>query len=670
MMRDAAIRRMDELVRIIQHHNDLYYVQDAPAIADAEWDALLRELQALEAEFPDLARPDSPTQRVGAAPATDFAKVRHDPPMMSLDNAFGAEELRDFDRRARGLAETDDLEYVGELKIDGLSISLRYENGLFVQGATRGDGAEGEDVTQNLKTIDSIPLRLSGDRVPPLLVVRGEVYMPRASFDRMNAALLAEGKEPKANPRNAAAGSVRVKDPRVTRSRKLDTFIYTLVTVPDFIHTHWDSLEYLQELGFKVNPERRRLGTVDAVVAWTETWRQQRFELPYDIDGLVVKVNNLDLRARLGVTARFPRWAVAFKYPAEQAETVVEDITVEVGRTGAVTPSADLRPVRVAGTVVRRATLHNEDQIRQLDVRIGDTVIIEKAGEIIPKVVRVVTERRPPDTEPWQMPAHCPQCGTPLVRSEGEAATRCPNIACPAQQFRAILHFASRDAMNIEGLGEQWIAQFLEEGLIRDVADIYLLPQQRAKLLQLERMGEKLADNLLESIERTRQHPLHRLLFALGIRNVGEKGARDLARHFGHLHALMQAGPEELTAVSGVGPVMAESVIAYFQAERNQDLVRRLRAAGLNTTEPVDEAPAGARPLEGQTVVVTGTLPSWGRKEAEDLIERLGGKAAGSVSKKTSFVLAGEAAGSKLDKARSLGVPVLNEEEFREKFSL
>lgn len=670
MTRSEAIRRIDELVRTIEHHNYLYYVEDAPAITDAEFDALMRELQALEAAFPDLVRPDSPTRRVGGRPAADFAKVRHDPPMLSLDNAFGADELREFDRRARGLVGADVLEYVCELKIDGLSISLRYEDGVFVQGATRGDGAEGEDVTRNLRTIGSIPLRLRGARVPPLLVARGEVYMPKASFDRMNAALLAEGKEPKANPRNAAAGSVRVKDPQITRARHLDTFIYTLVTVPEFITTHWESLEYLQELGFKVNPERRLVRGIDEVIAWTEEWREKRFHLPYEIDGLVIKVNSLALREQMGFTARFPRWATAFKYPAEQAETVVERITVEIGRTGAATPSADLRPVRVAGTVVRRATLHNEDQVRALDVRVGDTVVIEKAGEIIPKVVRVVREKRPPGTEPWQMPERCPECGTPLVRAGGEAVTRCPNMACPAQQFRAILHFASRDAMNIEGLGEQWIAQLLDEGLIRDAADIYRLPQKRAELLQLERMGEKLADNLIESIERTKQNPLHRLIFALGIRNVGEKGARDLAKHFGSMDALMRAGVDDLTAISGVGPVMAESVVAYFAEERNRDLIRRLREAGVNMEQPPEAAPAGARPLAGQTVVVTGTLQAWGRKEIEALIERLGGKAAGSVSKKTSFVLAGEAAGSKLEKARELGIPVLSEAEFRERYGV
>lgn len=675
--RAAAAGRVAALSELLHYHNHRYHVLDDPVITDAEYDALMRELRELERAYPDLARPDSPTQRVGGPPLADFPKVQHDPPMMSLDNAMSEDELRDFDRRARSLAAGEDgdapLEYVVELKIDGFSISLQYDGAVFVQGATRGDGVEGEDVTEQLKTVNSLPLRLTpvDGRVPDRAVVRGEIYMPTRSFDALNAAQAAAGKKLFANPRNAAAGSVRVKDPRVTASRRLDSFFYTLVEAAGFSpRTHWDSLELLAALGFKVNPHRYLCRGIGEVVAVTAEWERRRFDLPYDIDGLVVKVNDLELRRRMGFTSKAPRWAIAFKYPAEQRETRVLDITVDVGRTGAVTPTAELEPVKLAGTIVRRATLHNEDQVRAKDVRVGDIVVVQKAGEIIPEVVRVVHERRPqPEPPPWRMPEACPFCGTPLVRTEGEVAHRCPHIACPAQTFRAILHFASRDAMNIEGLGEALIGTLLDEGLIRDAADIYELRHRREQLVELERMGEKSVDNLLAAIENTRAHPLHRLIYALGIRNVGERAARLLAEEFGTLDALAAAAPDEITAIPGIGPTIAESIARFFAEDRNRELVERLRAGGLNFMQPRAERPAGAQPLAGMTVVVTGTL-SWGRKEIEELIQALGGKPAGSVSKKTSFVLAGENAGSKLDKARELGVEVLDESAFRARFGI
>lgn len=677
MSREEAARRIDELVQLIEYHNYRYHVLDDPEISDAEFDQLMRELQALEAAYPDLRRPDSPTQRVGGPPLPDFPKVRHDPPMLSLDNAFGTDELRDFDRRVRSLVADRigdaPLEYVCELKIDGFSISLRYENGIFVQGATRGDGYEGEDVTENLKTVGSIPLRLRpvDGRVPSVLEVRGEVYMPIKAFEALNERQQLEGKKLFANPRNAAAGSVRVKDPKVTASRKLDSFIYHLVRADGLppVRTHWESLELLAALGFKVNPHRRLCRGIEEVIAWTAEWQEKRWELPYEIDGLVVKVNDLALREVMGFTSRAPRWAVAYKFPPEERETRVVAITVEVGRTGKVTPTAELEPVRLAGTVVRRATLHNEDYIRAKDVRIGDVVVVRKAGEIIPEVVRVVKEKRQGDLPVWTMPETCPVCGTPLVRPEGEADYRCPNIACPAQTFRQILHFASRDAMNIEGLGEALVQALLDEGLIRDAADLYTL--RKEQLVQLERMGPKSAENLLNAIERSKQNPLHRLIFALGIRNVGERAARVLAERFGSIDALARATEEELTAIEGIGPTIAQNVVAYFQSPRNQELLAKLRAAGVRMAEePKPQEAEGPKPLAGMTVVVTGTLQSWSRKEIEELIERLGGRAAGSVSRKTSFVLVGESPGSKLEKARELGVPILTEQEFKERFGL
>lgn len=670
MTPEEAERRIAELAEQIRHHEYLYYVLDSPAISDYEFDQLMRELKALEAAFPDLRRPDSPTQRVGGQAASDFAKVSHVPPMLSLDNAFSADELREFDRRVRSLAQGEPVEYVCELKIDGLSISLRYENGVFVQGATRGDGATGEDVTENLKTIGSIPLRLEpvDGILPRVMVVRGEVYMEKRVLEALNAELERQGKPLLQNPRNAAAGGLRQKDPQKTRARRLDSFLYYLVEAEGFtVKTQWEAMELMERFRFKVNPHRRLLSSIEDVIAWTEEWREKRYELPYEIDGLVLKVNNLAQRERMGATAKFPRWAIAYKFPAEEKETVVEGISLEVGRTGVVTPAADLRPVRIAGTTVKRATLHNEDNIRNKDVRVGDTVVVRKAGEIIPEVVRVVLEKRPPGTEPWRFPETCPACGTELVRYEGEAAVRCPNNLCPAQQYRAILHFASRDAMNIEGLGEALVQSLLDDGLIADAADLYYLHERRQALMDLERMGEKSVDNLLTAIDNTRRNPVERLLFALGIRHVGERAAKLLADHFGSVDAIAAASAEELQVIPGLGPKIAESVVEYFRSPKAQALLRKLKAAGVNMVGEKRSGPVEG-PLTGQTVVVTGTLSRWGRKEIETLIQQLGGKASGSVSKKTSFVLAGEAAGSKLDKARTLGVPVLSEEDFVERY--
>jgi len=668
--RQEAEQRIAELSAEIRRHEYAYHVLDNPIISDYEFDKLTRELRRLEAEFPELIRPDSPTQRIGGQATSDFAKVPHNPPMLSLDNAFGANDLRDFDRRTRSLVDGEPVEYVCELKIDGLSISLRYENGSFAQGATRGDGETGEDVTENLRTIGSVPLRIEPveGRLPARLIVRGEIYMEKRVLEDLNRQFEAQGKPLLQNPRNAAAGGLRQKDPRKTRERRLDSFFYNLVEAEGFtVAHHLDSLELMERFRFKVNPHRMLATSIDDVIAWTEEWREKRYDLPYEIDGLVVKVNDLGQRERMGFTAKFPRWAVAYKFPAEEKETVVEGVTLEVGRTGAVTPTAELRPVRIAGTTVKRATLHNEDNIRAKDLRIGDTVIVRKAGEIIPEIVRVVPEKRPEQSVPWEYPRVCPACGEELVREEGEAAIRCVNSLCPAQQYRAILHFASRDAMNIEGLGEALVQLFLDEDLIHDAADLYTLRTRRSDLIEIERMGEKSVDNLLAAIDATRQNPLHRLVYALGIRHVGERAAKLLADNFGTMEALEAARPEEIQSIAGIGPKIAESVAEYFSIPRSHDLLRKLREAGINMVGEKKVGPTEG-PLTGKTVVVTGTLTRLGRKEIEELIERLGGKASGSVSKKTSFVLAGEAAGSKLDKARELGVPVLSEDEFFTQF--
>lgn len=670
MNRQEAQQRIAELSAEIRRHEYAYFVLNEPVISDSEFDQLMRELKQLEETHPDLRQPDSPTQRVGGVATSDFGKVPHDPPMLSLDNAFSEADLRDFDRRVRGLAGADPVEYVCELKIDGLSISLRYENGVFVQGATRGDGETGEDVTENLKTIGSLPLRLEPveGRLPGTMIVRGEIYMEKKTLEELNRGLEAAGKPLLQNPRNAAAGGLRQKDPKKTRERRLDSFIYNLVGAQGFaLATHWESLELLHRFRFKVNEHRALFTSIEDVIAWTEEWREKRYDLPYEIDGLVIKVNNLALRERMGFTAKFPRWATAFKFPAEEKETVVEAITLEVGRTGAVTPAAELRPVRIAGTTVKRATLHNEDNIRTKDVRVGDTVIVRKAGEIIPEVVRVLAEKRPEGTVPWEYPATCPACSTELVRAEGEAAIRCPNPLCPAQQFRAILHFASRDAMNVDGLGEALVQILLDEGLIGDAADLYTLREKREQLLSIERMGEKSVDNLLAAIDATRQNSLHRVVYALGIRHVGERAAKLLADYLGSMGAIENASAEQLQAIPGLGPKIAESVIDYFRSPRSHQLLQKLREAGVNLVGEIRTAPAEG-PLSGKSVVVTGTLTRWGRKEIEGLIEQLGGKSSGSVSKKTFFLLAGEAAGSKLDKARELGVPILTEEEFANQY--
>jgi len=663
MDRLTAEQRIHALREQIEKHNRLYYIEDRPEITDQEYDRLMRELQDLENLFPDMVTPDSPTQRVGGEPLPYFEKVEHKTPMLSLGNAFGEADLRDFDRRVRQTVGNQQVRYVCELKIDGLAVSLHYENGVFVRGATRGDGQVGEDITQNLKTIRSIPLRLNR---PLTLEVRGEAYMPKRAFEKLNREREERGEALFANPRNSAAGSLRQLDPKIAASRSLDTFIYGIGDLQgESVGSHSEGLDLLESLGFKVNPERRVFDSMDDVIQFVNGWTEKRAQLPYEIDGMVIKVDSYAQQQELGFTAKSPRWAIAYKFPAEEAVTILEGIEVNVGRTGAVTPTALLKPVSLAGTTVKRASLHNEDIIREKGLLIGDHVIVKKAGDIIPEIVAVLPERRTGNEVPFLMPTHCPECGSPLVRIEEEVALRCINPMCPALIREGIIHFVSRLAMNIEGLGEKVVAQLFQAGLIHSVADLYVLHEKRDQLLQMERMGEKSVDNLLAAIEASKENSVERLLFGLGIRLVGAKAAKVLAEHFGHLDAIMQASEEELTQIDEIGPKMAASIVSYFAMPQARAVIERLKAAGVNMAYKGVRAEEGADlPFAGKTIVLTGTLSSMSRQEAEEKIARLGGKVTGSVSKKTDLVIAGEKAGSKLEKAEKLGVQVMDEAGF------
>ncbi|WP_421617107.1 NAD-dependent DNA ligase LigA [Brevibacillus sp. TJ4] len=665
MDRLTAETRIAELTKQIERHNYLYYVEDRPEITDAEYDQLMRELLELEGLFPDLAQPDSPTQRVGGEPLPFFEKVVHKTPMLSLGNAFNEDDLRDFDRRVRQAVGSQTVRYVCELKIDGLAVSLHYENGLFVKGATRGDGTTGEDITQNLRTIRSIPLRLSE---PLTLEARGEAYMPKPAFEKLNKEREERGEPLFANPRNSAAGSLRQLDPKIAASRQLDTFIYSIGDLQGMrVESHSEGLALLESLGFHVNKERRVFSDIEDVIAFIDGWIEKRPSLPYEIDGMVIKVDSYAQQQELGFTAKSPRWAIAYKFPAEEAITILEGIEVSVGRTGTVTPTAILKPVSLAGTTVKRASLHNEDIIREKGLLLGDHVVVKKAGDIIPEIVAVLPERRTGAETPFSMPTHCPECGSELVRVEEEVALRCINPMCPAQIREGIIHFVSRTAMNIEGLGEKVVAQLFNQDIVRSVADLYYLHLQRDELLGMERMGEKSVDNLLAAIEASKENSLERLLFGLGIRLVGAKAARVLAEHFGDMDAIMQANEEELTQIDEIGPKMAASLVNYFRQPQAQAVIERLRDAGVNMTYKGIRVESGADlPFAGKTIVLTGTLAQMTRQEAEEAIARLGGKVTGSVSKKTDLVIAGEKAGSKLEKAEKLGVAVIDEAGFRE----
>jgi DNA ligase (NAD+) len=656
-MKDSPSKRAEELRKQLEHHEYLYYVLDQPEISDAEFDNLMRELRDLEEAHPELRTPDSPTVRVGGQPREGFVKVPHSSPMLSLDNALNEQELREFDARVRGLLKGEPYEYVAELKLDGLSMAAHYGNGRFWQALTRGDGRIGEDVTENARTIRSLPLRIqerSGIAEP--FEVRGEVVMQRRSFERLNEEREVAGLTPFANPRNAAAGALRALDPSVTAARRLDFFAYFLMRDGrPMLDSHWQSLETLVGAGFKVNPHRKKCSGLEQLLKFIQDWETERETLPYETDGVVAKIDSVRQQEKLGWTSKAPRWAIAFKYAARQASTVLEHIEVQVGRTGALTPVAHLKPVSIGGVTVARATLHNEDEIARLGVEIGDTVLVERSGDVIPKIVRVVEQG--PHRRPFRMPATCPVCGGHVVRQEGEAASRCMNTNCPARLRESLLHFASRGVMDIDGLGDALVDQLLNRGLVHNIADIYQLTADQ--LVELERMGKKSASKIIKNIDNSRSQPLARVLNGLGIPFVGERTAQILADHFGSLDAIAAASIETLQEANEVGPKVARAIYEFFAEERNRELIERLRAAGLRFTGPKHAKKAG--PLTGLTFVLTGALPTLKREDAKERIEAAGGKVAGSVSSKTNYVVAGEEAGSKLDKAQELNIPVIDE---------
>jgi DNA ligase (NAD+) len=665
----SAENKIEKLRETIRHHEYLYYGLDAPEVSDAEFDALMRELKKLEAENPELVTPDSPTQRVGGKPKEGFPKVPHSRPMLSLDNVTSEEELRDWDRRARSLAgENAEIAYVCEYKLDGMSMALRYGNEAgashLIRGITRGDGAIGEDVTGNVRTIRSVPLSISHSKLqkaklPPVFEVRGEVVMPLAAFLKMNEEREADGLSPAVNPRNAAAGTIRTLEPNIVARRRLDFYAYFALNEAgdNLFDEQSEALDALAAAGFRVNPHREAINDIDKVMAFVNRAEEKRADLGYEIDGVVIKIDSADVQRRLGYTGKAPRWAVAYKFTARAGITKVEDIRIQVGRTGKLTPVAVLTPVFIGGTTVSRATLHNADEIERLGLLIGDYVKVERGGDVIPKVVEVVEDKdHPRGDRKFHFPTHCPVCGSEIVKTEGEVDYRCVNADCPARLIESLLHFSARKVMNIEGLGEAVVEQLLDRGLVKSIADLYSLTEEQ--LLSLERIGKKTADSLLSEIEKSKTFPLNRVLFGLGIRFVGERTAQLLGEEFGSMDALMAASMEELERVNEVGPRVAQAIREFFDEEKNRALIDKLRAAGLNLTA---EKRKKSSQLEGLTFVLTGTLPNLTREDAKARIEAAGGRVSGSVSKKTHYVVAGEDAGSKLDKARELGVQVLDE---------
>lgn len=665
----SVAARVQTLRSQLQAASYAYYVLDAPDLPDEVYDRLYRELQDLEAAHPELVTPDSPTQRVGEKPATQFTSVRHNIPLYSLENAFDLAEFRAWeDRWRRQAPEVGSVDYVAELKIDGNALALTYENGLLVRGVTRGDGTAGEEITQNVRTIRSIPLRLNTDTPPAVVEVRGEAFLALDVFEQINREREARGEALFANPRNAAAGTLRQLDSRVVADRRLDFFAYTvylsdesqpMLSAGTHLDTQWAALQLLQSLGFRVNPNRQLCQSAEDVQNYYDEWATRRAQLSYLTDGVVVKLNDFDLQQQLGFTQKFPRWAVALKYPAEEVPTILENVSFQVGRTGAVTPVAELQPVQLAGTTVARATLHNADRLAELDIHQGDTVIVRKAGEIIPEVVRVLAELRPEHAARVAMPTRCPECDSPLVKPEDEAVTRCINSSCPAIVQGAIIHWARRDALDIEGLGEKWVKQLVDQGLAHSVADLYGLTVD--DLLPIDRMGQKSAQNLVAAIAASKTRPWASVLYGLGIRHVGTVNAKTLAQHFLTAEELAAASPEAIETVHTIGPEIAQAVAQWFQVPANQTLIDRLRQAGLQLAATPDEIARAVGPLVGKTFVLTGTLPTLTRPEATELIEAAGGKVTSSVSKATSYLVAGEKAGSKLTKAEGLGVTILSE---------
>jgi len=657
LSREQAARRTQKLRGEIIYHEKKYYVDNDPQISDAEFDKLVRELQDIERRFPDLVTPESPTQRVGEKPAEGFPTVTHRLPMLSLDNCFSVGELRDFEERVQKLLPGKRIDFVAELKIDGLSISVLYRDGKFAQAVTRGDGLRGDDVTSNVKTIRSLPLAI-GDRRD--IEVRGEAYLPFESFRKINREQEDQGRPAFANPRNAAAGSIRLLDPKEVGHRRLDAFIYYLYVNGRERPTQWEGLGKLREMGFKTNPRSRYCRTLQEVIDFWEEWRKKRDELDYDVDGIVIKVNSAEQRAALGTTAKSPRWAISFKFPARQATTRIKEIRVQVGRTGALTPVAVLEPVKLSGTTIARSTLHNEDEIERKDIRVGDWVLIERSGDVIPRVVAAMKERRTGKEKKFVFPKRCPVCGSAAFRPGGEVISRCTNPSCPAKLRESLLHFSRRRAMNIEGLGEALVDQLIEKKQVRAIPDIYSLRYD--DLVSLERMGPKSSRNLLAEIENSKKRDLAAFIFALGIRHVGERLARTLAEHFGTLDALADASAEDLIQVEDIGPTVAESIVFFFGQPENIALLRRLKEAGLDFKSEAKKG--GPKPLAGKTFVLTGTLAKFGRDEAKKRIERRDGKVTSSVSSKTDYLVVGESPGSKLSTARELGIAILNEEEF------
>ncbi len=656
-MKDSLAKRADELRKQLEHHEYRYYVLDDPEVSDAEYDALMRELRDLEKANPELSTPDSPTVRVGGQPREGFVKVAHSSPMLSLDNALNQDELREFDERVRGLLGSQAYAYVAELKLDGLSMAAQYSGGRLVQALTRGDGRIGEEVTENARTIRSLPLRLKGQAIPSdPFEIRGEVVMQRRSFDRMNDERELAGLPRFANPRNAAAGALRALDPGVTASRQLDCFTYFLLSDGQpLLDSQWQTLETLAAAGFKVNRYRRRCSDLDEVLDFINEWDSKRDSLPYEIDGVVAKVDSVQQQTELGWTAKAPRWAIAFKYPARQAITLLQDIGVQVGRTGALTPVAHLKPVNLSGVTVARATLHNEDEIARLGLEIGDTVLVERSGDVIPKIVRVVEQGA--DRHRFHMPALCPVCGGHVVRQAGESATRCINTSCPARLRESLLHFAGRGVMDIDGMGDALVDQLLQAKLVTSVADLYSLTAEQ--LTGLDRMGKKSASKVITNVDHSRSQPLSRVLNGLGIPFVGERTAQIMAEHFGSLDAIAAATTDQLQEANEIGPKVAAAIVNFFGEARNRELVESLRKAGLQFTAAIRKKSNGL--LSGLTFVLTGTFPTLKREEAKKRIESSGGKVSGSVSSKTSYVVAGEEAGSKLERAAELKIPVLDE---------
>jgi DNA ligase (NAD+) len=663
---DDIIKKIEEIREKIRSHNYRYYVLDDPIISDAEYDQLIKELMEWEKKYPQYITSSSPTQRVGIEPVSGFSTVKHIAPMLSLANAFSPEELRAFDQRIKKIILEQKLEYVVELKIDGLAVTLVYEDGIFIRGATRGDGTTGEEITSNLRTVKAVPLKLFGKDISPRIEVYGEVYMKKSEFKRLNEKRMKNEESLFANPRNAAAGSVRQLDPRITAQRRLDTFIYR-ATFPEGnkFNTHMEVLNYLKKVGFKVNPYIKLCQDIEEVKSYCLQWIEKKEELDYEIDGMVIKVNSLRMREELGSTTRSPRWAIANKFPAQQVTTKIQDIIVQVGRTGALTPVAILNQVRISGSVVQRATLHNEDEIKRKDIRVGDIVLVQKAGEVIPEVVKVIKEKRTGKEKEFIMPTQCPVCGAKVFRLEGEVVSRCNSLTCPAQIKERIRHFASRDAMDIEGLGPAIINQLVEKGLIKDISDLYFL--KRDDLISLERMAEKSADNLLDAIEKSKKKSLANLIYGLGIRYVGVHTSEVITRYYPTLDKFKKANLEELIEINEIGPKIAESIIFFFKEKENFAIIERLRSAGLNFSQEKEKIreEKGVQILAGKQFVLTGTLKGFTRTQAKEIISKLGGRVTGSVSKKTNYVVAGEDPGSKYQKAQELGVPIINEEEFK-----